>query len=182
MSDKKKTSKKSGNGKKKDKEEKVEIPEPPVKRVKYDSRTETYEHIQHVQECIFEVIKRLTSRAMRHDASKLEDPEKELFDKWTPILKELPYPSDEYEASKAKLGPALAHHYAKNTHHPEHYPEGINDMTLMDVVEMLCDWKAATMRQYDGNIRKSLEFNKDHFTMSDQLFKIFENTIKELGW
>lgn len=181
---KKKIRKKNGkNGSNKtDKEEKLDIPEPPIKRVKYDSRTETYEHIQQVQANIFEFIKRMTGRAIKHDASKLEDPEKELFDKWTPMLKELEYGSPEYDAALKKLKPALDHHYAKNSHHPEHYPEGVDDMTLMDIIEMFCDWKAATQRMNDGNIRKSLELNKKRFNMSEQLFKIFENTIKELGW
>ncbi len=159
-----------------------ELAEPPVKRVKYDSRVETYEHIQQVQANIFEIIKRLTGRAMRHDASKLEDPEKELFDKWTPALADLEYGSTEYDAALEKLGPALDHHYAKNSHHPEHYPDGVSDMTVMDVIEMFCDWKAATQRMHDGNIRKSLEINKKRFALSEQLFQIFENTVKELGW
>jgi hypothetical protein len=47
---------------------------------------------------------------------------------------------------------------------------------------MFCDWKAATQRMHDGNIRKSLEINKERFEMSEQLYKIFENTVKELGW
>jgi hypothetical protein len=177
-SSKKKTRKKTARKK----EEKIEIQEPPVKRVKYDSRADTYQHMQEVQANIFEVIKRLTGRAICRDASKLEDPEKELFDKWTPMLKELEYGSEEYKAALEKLGPALQHHYAKNSHHPEHYPNGIDDMTIMDIVEMFCDWKAATQRMHDGNIRKSLEINKERFEMSEQLYKIFENTVKELGW
>ena len=182
MSDKKKTGRKNGNGKKKDKEEKVEIPEPPIKRVKYDSRVDTYKHIQDVQKCVFTIIGKLSKRAMLHDASKLEDPEKEFWDKYTPLLENMEYNSPEYKASLEALKPCLAHHYAKNSHHPEHYPEGVNDMTLLDIIEMFCDWKAATARMNDGNIRQSLETNKTRFRMSPQLYKIFENTIKELSW
>lgn len=176
MSDKPKKSKK--NNKKK----RVDLAEPTVKRVKYDSRAETHEHIKQVAANIFEIMGRMMKRAIEHDASKLEDPEKELFDKWTPMLKELEYGSPEYDAALEKLKPALDHHYAKNSHHPEHFPRGTMDMTLMDIIEMFCDWKAATQRMNDGNIRKSLEINKERFGMSDELYCIFENTLRELGW
>jgi len=77
---------------------------------------------------------------------------------------------------------ALKHHYENNSHHPEHYPNGINGMSLLDLIEMLADWKAAGMRHADGDMQKSLEINKKRFGMSDQLAEIFQNTIKELGW
>jgi hypothetical protein len=53
----------------------------------------------------------------------------------------------------------------------------VNDMNLLDVVEMLCDWKAASMRHNDGNIHKSIELNADRFRLSPQLVKILENTV-----
>lgn len=57
---------------------------------------------------------------------------------------------------------------------------GIEDMTLLDLVEMLCDWKAASERHDDGNIRKSIEVNAERFNMTPQLRRIFENTINEI--
>lgn len=53
----------------------------------------------------------------------------------------------------------------------------VNQMNLIDLIEMLCDWKAATMRHTDGDIRKSLEINKGRFQISYQLQRILENTI-----
>ena len=76
------------------------------------------------------------------------------------------------------MKPALDHHYAKNKHHPEHYPDGINDMTLVDLVEMFADWKAATMRHNDGNLLKSIEINTKRFNIDKQLAQIFVNTAK----
>ncbi len=49
-------------------------------------------------------------------------------------------------------------------------------MNLIDLVEMLCDWKAASMRHHDGNIRRSIEINGDRFGLSPQLVRILENT------
>ena len=52
----------------------------------------------------------------------------------------------------------------------------INDMNLIDVVEMLCDWKAASARHNDGNLRKSIEINAKRFGIDSQLVRILENT------
>ena len=73
---------------------------------------------------------------------------------------------------------ALNHHYAANRHHPEHFSKGIDDMTLVDIVEMLCDWKAASLRQNDGNLLKSIEINAQRFGYDDQLKRIFINTAR----
>jgi hypothetical protein len=56
----------------------------------------------------------------------------------------------------------------------------MNDMTLLDLVEMFCDWRAASKRHNDGNINKSIEISGGRFNMSPQLIKIFENTAKKL--
>ena len=52
-------------------------------------------------------------------------------------------------------------------------------MTLVDLVEMLCDWAAATERHADGDIIKSLEINGERFGMTEQLATILENTVRE---
>jgi hypothetical protein len=57
---------------------------------------------------------------------------------------------------------------------------GIMGMTLLDVIEMFCDWKAATERHANGNFQTSIQHNRKRFTMSYQLAAIFENTRQEL--
>jgi hypothetical protein len=118
---------------------------------------------------------------LKHDASKLESPEAEIFEEYTPKLSGLTYGSPEYMAMLEKIKPALDHHYAKNMHHPENHKNGIRDMSLIDIIEMFCDWKAATLRHADGNIRKSIEVNQQRFGYSDDLKQIFINTIPYLG-
>ena len=49
-------------------------------------------------------------------------------------------------------------------------------MNLIDIVEMFCDWKAASERQLDGNLLKSIEKNADRFNMDPQLKQILINT------
>lgn len=148
----------------------------------YDSAADTKQHINVVRGKLAEVIGHLSVRAEQHDRTKLEEPEKATFDRVTPLLRDLTYGSDEYKASIAEMKPALDHHYAHNSHHPEHYPNGINGMSLLDVIEMYCDWKAATLRHADGDFGQSLEINRRRFGLSDQLAAIFENTRRELEW
>jgi hypothetical protein len=115
-------------------------------------------------------------RANEHDQSKLESPEVEMFTEFTNKLADLTYGSKEFNDCKEQMGPALEHHYANNRHHPEHFKNGIDDMNLLDLIEMFCDWKASSMRHNNGNLLKSIEINAKRFKMNEQLVKIFENT------
>jgi hypothetical protein len=151
-------------------------------KMMYNSRPETEEHIKRVQELILEVQKNLIGRARMHDQSKLHTPEKEMFDEWTPKLKELKYGSDEYKHALTQLGPALQHHYENNSHHPEHHEFGIYQMSLLDLLEMLADWKAASERHASGDFFESLQINKSRFDVDDCLASILDITAEELGW
>lgn len=147
-----------------------------------DSTKETEEHIHQVQDLIFKVRQNLLLRSHAHDASKLLSPEKEIFDEFTPKLKTSTYGSDEYKGLLKGMKVGLDHHYANNRHHPEYHKEGIMGMTLLDIIEMLCDWKAATLRHADGNLYNSIEINQKRFGYTDELKQIFINTAKELGF
>ena len=108
----------------------------------------------------------------------MESPEVEIFTEYTPKLAVTNYGSEEYQEFLKEMKVALDHHYANYRHHPEHFPKGINDMNLIDIMEMLCDWKASTMRQHDGNLLKSIEMNAQRFGYNNQLKQIFINTAK----
>ena len=148
----------------------------------YDSAFETKQHIESVRENLSECWSNIIIRALNHDCSKLHEPEKNTFDKFTPKLKGSTYGSDEYKQFLADMGPALQHHYENNSHHPEHFENGISGMSLFDLLEMLADWKAATMRHANGNIQDSLKINAKRFVISDQLVEILQNTLKEMKW
>lgn len=148
----------------------------------YDSRPETLAHIERVRDYLSQVEDDLRERGLEHDASKLIDPELATFNEYTPKLKESTYGSDEYKGYLDGMGDGLRHHYEHNRHHPEHHANGINDMTLVDLMEMLADWKAATERHDNGDLRRSLHIQKDRFGISDQLAAVLTNTAEALGW
>ncbi len=141
---------------------------------------DTWKHIHRVQELVNRCAVDLINRGNIHDQSKLKHPEVEYFTEFTSALADLTYGTPEYFANLEKLKPAIEHHQANNRHHPEYHKNGIEDMNLIDLLEMICDWKAASERHNDGNINKSIEHNGNRFKMSPQLVKIFENTAKLL--
>lgn len=140
------------------------------------TNAETQKHIRLVGKLLHMIAIELLRRADAHDQSKLERPEVELFTAYTAKLATCTYGSPEYEAFRKEMGSALAHHYANNDHHPEHFKNGVDDMNLVQLIEMFCDWKASSTRHNDGNIRKSIEINANRFGMSPQLVRILENT------
>ena len=125
------------------------------------ANSETWKHIYRVQQLLSRAIVNLLGRSESHDQSKLKSPEAEIFAEFTEKLKGSTYGSDEYQGFLKQMKPALEHHYGYNSHHPEHYPEGINQMSLLDLLEMLLDWKAASERHDDGSIVRSVEMNQD---------------------
>lgn len=146
----------------------------------YNSTEDTMSHKNRVAELLDLAILEIKNRAKNHDNSKLDNPEKELFDIYTPKLKSCTYGSEEYKKYLVELKVALDHHYKNNSHHPEHYKNGVDDFDLFDLIEMFFDWKAATERHADGNINKSIELNKERFKISEQICKIFNNTVKNM--
>lgn len=144
---------------------------------------DTFLHIERVRNLLHGVVRELLDRAELHDQSKLGSPEVEALTANTDKLKSLTYGSPEYVAQlgkSAEMTTYLQHHYANNRHHPQHHKNGVNDMTLVDIIEMLVDWKAASERHNDGNINKSIEVNAERFGLSPQMVRILENTAKAL--
>lgn len=142
--------------------------------------TSVIEHKKQVASFMSIVATALFQRASVHDNSKFSPEEFEAFEEATPLLKTLTYGSEEYKQALAMIKPALEHHYKVNNHHPEYYENGVNDMSLIDLIEMVCDWIAATMRVKNGNIYTSLPINQERFGIDDQLAGIIKNTVDEI--
>lgn len=141
------------------------------------SEVDIRKHQRCVQRMMTRIALELLARAEQHDLSKLGPEEAPLFAESFAKLKTLTYGSPEYQEALKNLGPALAHHYARNDHHPEHFPGGINDMNICMVVEMFCDWVAASQRQNNGNLHVSLEKALERFGVGPMLGKVFRNSI-----
>ena len=121
----------------------------------------------------------LIKRAIRHDLSKYGPEEAPAYSRALPSLQDADYASDQYAAAIHLLGPALQHHYANNTHHPEHWPN-ITQMSPLDLIEMLCDWKAAADGHKASNFTHSLQLNQTRFHYDTPTADVLTSAAKEI--
>jgi hypothetical protein len=143
----------------------------------------TRRHIARVSELLGEAACELICRGAAHDRSKLTEEEMQPLARLQEVIDregQAAYGSEEYKRRTAMLGPMTAHHYAHNSHHPEHYPAGIDGMNLFDVLEMFLDWKAASERGEEGTI--GLSHSAERFGIEPQLLNILLNTAAYLGY
>jgi hypothetical protein len=139
---------------------------------------ETGNHILDVKKILQFVIYLVSVRAADHDRTKMNHPEVEVFSELSEQLNDLTYGSAAYHQQRLDgLAPALKYHYAANRHHPEYFKDGINDMNLIDIVEMLADWMASARRHADGDILKSIAHNRNRFGMGAQLTQLLLNSV-----
>lgn len=142
-----------------------------------ESKFKTMRHIETVRNYLDSCKDILAERGRKHDQTKLETPEVEIFEEYTPKLRGCTYGSDEYRQNMKEMKVAIDHHNYHNRHHPEHFENGINGMNMFDLIEMIVDWKAAGMRHNDGDIYKSLDINQQRFGYSDELKNLLTRTI-----
>jgi DNA-binding HxlR family transcriptional regulator len=147
----------------------------------HDARPYIYAHIHRVQEVLALVISDLQARSLQHDQSKLVPPEIDIFNEFQPKLKGSTFGSPEYQKFLEGMKVGLDHHYANNSHHPQYYPNGVMGMSLIDVLEMLCDWIAACEQHDDGHILDSIEINRKRFDISPEIITLMLNTLPILG-
>lgn len=143
----------------------------------YDCTEDVLKHRALVGKYMSVVGAELIRRSAMHDNSKLLSPEKLVFDEFTPKLQTLTYGSDEYRQALVDMGSGLRAHYQANDHHPEHYHDGINGMTLLALAEMVCDWMAAS--EAKGTV-VNVDTQSKRFEITAQLKSIIVNTVKWL--
>lgn len=144
-------------------------------------REATLAHREAVRKLLHKAITELDHRGMWHDQSKFEEPEAPIFMEMTPRMRAMTYGSDEYKACLRQMDVAIRHHYEHNRHHPEHYGTyGISGMNLIDLLEMVCDWIAATERHANGDVWQSLKKNRERYNISPGIMNFLYNTVEWL--
>ncbi|HMQ92509.1 MAG TPA: DUF5662 family protein [Amaricoccus sp.] len=148
-----------------------------------NSKEKTLLHIRRVAELMGDSAQEIIRRGTAHDASKLTSGELGPLAEMDALIARdgnVPFGSEAYEQRRTMLGPMLDHHYAHNSHHPEHYHNGVSGMCLFDVVEMLMDWKAASERGEQSSIGMEAAFAR--FGIHGQLADVIRNTVERRGW
>jgi hypothetical protein len=155
----------------------TDLPEPTPEMLAFYERR-TNEHIERVRRClvlladVFGRREELLERARVHDASKFGAEE------WIPYVwlteyhrcrrngEPFTYPPGVAE----RVTQAIHHHLTTNRHHPDFHADP-NDMSEVDLIEMVCDWTAMAQEfgQDGGSARgwadrtvgKRVAFNED---------------------
>lgn len=121
----------------------------------------------------------LELRAATHDMSKFSHDEFDGFVRINRIARECEYGSPEYKQSIAKEN-AVALHYSRNRHHPEYHEGGTEDMSLIDIIEMVADWKAASITYRQTALEKSLELQEERFGLEPRHLYLIQLVLDEL--
>lgn len=143
----------------------------------------TYRHIARVRELLGSFAIEMIKRGDRHDTSKFTPEELEPLQRLQDLIDregQAQFGTDEYKRRTDMLGDMITHHRANNSHHPEHYPDGIAGMDLFDLVEMFFDWKAASERA-DSSVMH-LDAACDKYQIDPMLRAILHNTALRLGY
>ena len=139
-------------------------------------------HITLVREALLSISQNLEKQMLRHDLSKFYEDEFFGFTQINRVAREHKYGSPEYQASLRAVEPnPIKLHYSRNSHHPEHYKNGIDDMSLIDIIEMVADWYAASLTYGQTSFEESLEISIKRFNLSPEqiyLVKLIANEIK----
>lgn len=141
-------------------------------------------HRDNIRTALKNVSQRLEKRGLRHDLSKFKEDEAEGFVRINKTARNYEYGSDEYEESMAKEkgeNGCITLHFSRNRHHPD-YHESTSDMSFIDIVEMVCDWWAAT-QTYGTNtleeklpeLKKQGDFTEGQLWLIDEVVELLED-------
>jgi hypothetical protein len=160
----------------------------------FDRRTKA--HIQRVQTClallaaVTEYGPELVQRGAVHDASKF-GPEERVPYIWLTERhrrrqngEAFEYPSGVQEL----VSQAIQHHLTTNRHHPEYHADP-NEMSDIDLIEMVCDWTAMSQEfEQDGGsargwadktIGARIAFNADKRQFIYRIIELLDSEISE---
>lgn len=143
------------------------------------------QHTAHLRATLGRIVALIQHRADTHDLSKLNNDEFEGFARINRVAREQKFGSPEYIESMRQEKPTLDLHFSRNRHHAERprlmgeaaetarglpddstywQAHGEAEMTWLDIVEMVCDWRAAQLG-YGDNGRtwaENVELNLTH--------------------
>ena len=116
--------------------------------------------------------KTLRQRALDHDLSKYSKQQFDLYcDKF-------------FRKIECDFNSAWEHHYRNELHHPEKYKENKKEMELLDILEMIIDWHAMSIKFNNSSLEYFLnkkEELKNNFNFLENNFELIEDILKSLN-
>ena len=120
----------------------------------------------------------LQSRAIKHDESKLQEPEYSLWKKMDEEPR-YPYGTKEYSSKLKRWQHLFKLHWKdkRNRHHPEHFVSPVAEMDLMDMIEMLCDWLGYKETVSYSEASKLVDNQCKRFNFPEEFKSLLLNTL-----
>ena len=129
-----------------------------------------HNHIFYVQNAIKQFTNELDRRALLHDESKFREDELKGYLRFEDMPEGLEYGSTKYKAAMSKImenNDCFDLHSKRNSHHPEFHNKPA-DMTLLDIIEMVCDWRGAHIAYGNkGDWMSSTKHNISRYEFTD---------------
>ena len=133
-------------------------------------------HKKKVKDRMLFLAKEIIKRAEEHDNSKLKAPEIN----WLIEMDKEPkveYGTPEYFEKMKRWDKFFKHHYKNNSHHPDHYVQGVYGMTIVDLVEMMCDVVSYIEELHVCQTSKIIKEQKERFDIDEGIAQILINTL-----
>lgn len=146
-------------------------------------------HIGFVQSALLRVRQELERRGQDHDRSKWSPEEFPGFARINATARQYPYGSEGYKASIRAERPTVEHHQKANSHHPEYHQakmpqlsevDGLSEMGWLDVVEMVCDWWAASQTYGNTPWDEVLSKQRERWQWSPEQWWLIEQVAEFL--
>lgn len=139
----------------------------------------TMEHKARVSILLTKVAKELIRRGNVHDNSKFKTPERELYEMNHDKLDTVKFGTEEYRKLHDEMSVAIEHHYKENDHHPEHFKDGIVDMDLLQIMEMLADISAVAKTKGTDVVAFLPDFMREK-NIPENFYTILRNTLEHM--
>lgn len=139
--------------------------------------TDVMQHKTRVSIAMTKLARDLVHRGKVHDNTKLQSPEREIYEANIDALSKATFGTDEYDEALNLIEPALVHHYKHNDHHPEHFGyDGFFGMNLIQIIEMLCDINAVAASKNEDPIESLPTFMRKK-EIPENYYQILKNTL-----
>lgn len=137
-------------------------------------------HRDLVRKNMHQFISKFQQRAIMHDISKFYLDEFDGFVEADAKNTWSAYGTPEY-VKQVNENVGIQLHWKRNTHHPEYHKNGVNDMSFLDILEMVIDWKSAA-ETYNTNFSESIEYSIKRFNFDEKqswLVRIIADSLSD---
>jgi hypothetical protein len=146
---------------------------------KFKYRHDIIDHKEKVGKNLLKIQTEIGRRMYSHDNDKIaNDTIFEVYEQYNSKLRNEKYDSPEFLKYAKIMRPAVQLHTSKNRHHFYDKSNQIKneEVDLIDLIEVLCDWIGATERNPNIDFKEALEYNFEKYNIPKEWRIIMLNT------